>query len=293
MQKKVGFVGLGLMGGPMAANIARAGYPLTVFDVLAEKTEPLKALGALVAASPQEVAACSDVMIAMLSDIHVLEKVLFGQGGVAAGAHPGLVFINMGTIAPADQRRMAAGLAEHGVPMLDAPVAGSTGHAKEGNLGILVGGDEQVYQAQRELLGALGHDIYYLGPSGSGEQMKLGLNLLLASQMVSLSETMVMCAKAGMDLELVGKIIGESNLASNLIARKVPNLVKHNFAPAFALKLMQKDLNLIIQTGESVGAALPVTSVIHQLFTAAKAQGYGVSDSSKIYTILAELAGIY
>jgi 3-hydroxyisobutyrate dehydrogenase-like beta-hydroxyacid dehydrogenase len=292
MKTKVGFVGLGLMGSPMATNIARAGYPLTVYDLAIEKCLPLKDLGAQVAASPKEVAECSDVVIAMLSDSVVMEKVLFSSDGVLAGAKTGLVFINMGTIAPEDTRRASVRLSEQGIKMLDAPVAGSTGHAKEGTLGILVGGEEQVYQTQKELLGALGKDIYYLGPSGSGEQMKLSMNLLVASQVTALSEAMVMAAKAGLDLELVGRIIGESNLASNLISRKIPNIVNRNFKPAFSLKLMQKDLTLIIQSGENLGVALPTTSVTHQLYNSAKTRGHGEDDSSSIYCVLAEMAGL-
>ena len=292
MEIRVGFVGLGLMGGPMATNIARTGYALTVYDVLSEKCAPLQDLGARVASSPKEVAECSDVVVAMLSDSGVMEKVLFSPDGIVAGAKAGLVFINMGTIAPDATRRAAARLSEKGIKMLDAPVAGSTGHAKEGTLGILVGGDQEVYLGQKELFSALGKDIYYLGPSGSGEQMKLSMNLLVAAQVTALSEAMVMASKAGLDLELVGKIIGESNLASNLISRKIPNIVNQSYKPAFSLKLMQKDLTLIIQSAESLGVALPTTSVTHQLYTSAKTRGHGEDDSSSIYCVLAEMAGL-
>jgi 3-hydroxyisobutyrate dehydrogenase len=292
MQTRIGFLGLGLMGGPMSANIARAEYPLTVFDVLASKTDALKELGAKVAASPREVAEGSDVVIAMLSDFAVVEQAVFGPDGIVHGAQPGMVFINMSTVAPEDTRGLWARLSDRGIRMLDAPMIGSTIHAKEGTAGIPVGGDEDLFESQRELLSTMGKDLYYMGPSGSGVQMKLCMNLLVAAQIASLSEAMVMAAKAGISKELAGRIIGESNLASNLVSRKIPNIVSGKYAPAFSLKLMQKDLGLIIRTGDSLGVALPATSVIHQLYTSAKTHGHGDEDSSSLYCLLEELAGL-
>lgn len=290
--KRIGFIGLGLMGGPMAANFARAGYPLTVYNRSPEKCEPLKALGATVAASPAEVAQASDVVITMLSDAQAVEGVIFGADGVLAGARPGMVLIDMSTIAPEQSRSIAARLSAHGIAMLDAPVIGSTGPAAAGTLGIMVGGDEQVFQANRDVLSVMGKDLYYMGPQGSGAQMKLSMNLMVAAQLASLCEAMVMAAKAGLDLQLAGKIISDSGIASNLIIRKVAAINNADYTPAFPLKHLHKDLGLIIRTGDAVGAPLPVTSVIHQLYIAAKEQGHGEEDSAVLFTFLADIAGL-
>jgi len=290
--KRVGFIGLGLMGGPMAANIARAGYPLTVYNRTASKTEPLRELGARVAASPKEAAEYSDVVVTMLSEGRAVEQVVFAQDGLLAGARAGLVIIDMSTIAPDETRSIAARLSPHQVKMLDAPVMGSTGPAAAGTLGIMVGGEEEVFQAQRDLLGVMGKDLYYLGSQGSGAQMKLSMNLLVAAQLASLCEAMVMASKAGLDLAQAGQIIASSGIASNLISRKVANIVKQDYTPAFALKHIHKDLGLIVRTAESVGAAIPVTSLIHQLYTAAREQGHGEEDSAALFYLLAEMAGL-
>lgn len=290
--KKVGIIGLGLMGAPMAANVARAGYPLTVYNRTPSKAERLVALGARAVDSPRLVAQSSDVVIIMLSDAQAVKAVAFGEEGLVQGAHPGLVVINMSTISPEETRQIASQFATHQISMLDAPVMGSIGPATSGALEILVGGDQTVFQENRDLLATMGKNIYYLGAQGSGAQLKLSMNLIVAAQLMCLSEAMVMAAKAGLDLSQVGQIISASNIASNLIARKINNIVNADFQPAFSLKNMQKDTSLILQNANSLGVALPAVSVIHALFTAAKERGYGEQDSSAIYCVLAELAGL-
>jgi 2-hydroxy-3-oxopropionate reductase len=290
--KKVGFIGLGLMGNPMATNVARAGYPLTVYNRTALKAGPVLALGARLAESPLKVAQSSETVIIMLSDAKAVETVLYGEDGVIAGAREGMVVINMSTVSPQETLQIAARLAEHHIKLLDAPVMGSTGPAAAGTLEILVGGDEAIFQANRELLGTMGQKIYYLGSQGNGSQLKLSMNLMVAAQLVCLSEAMVLAAKAGIDLKLVGEIITGSNIASSLMVRKVANIVEGNFQPAFSLRNMHKDLGLIMQNANDVGVALPASSVTHQLFIAAKERGFADADSSAIYNIMAELAGL-
>jgi 3-hydroxyisobutyrate dehydrogenase-like beta-hydroxyacid dehydrogenase len=289
--KSVGFIGLGLMGGPMAANLARAGYPLTVYNRSAAKAEPLQALGARVASSPKEVAEASEVVITMLSDAAAVEAVLHGEGGLLAGARQGLTLIDMSTVAPSQSRRIAAELEKCGFKMLDAPVMGSTGPAQAGTLEILVGGEEEVFKAQHDLFEVMGQSAYHLGPQGSGAQAKLSMNLLVAAQVESLSEALVMAVKAGLDLQQVGQIISASNIASNLIKRKVDTIVSGDFQPAFPLKHLHKDLGLMVNTGVEVGVTLPATGVIHQLYNAAMARGHADEDFAAIYRLLAEMAG--
>jgi 3-hydroxyisobutyrate dehydrogenase-like beta-hydroxyacid dehydrogenase len=290
--KKVGFIGLGLMGLPMATNVGKAGYPLWVYNRTPGKADPLLALGAQEASSPKEVAQKSQVVITMLSEARAVEEILFEDQGVLEGAHEGLTLIDMSTIAPDESRNHATRLNARGIKMLDAPVIGSTGPAKDGTLGIMVGGEREVFEAQRDVLGVMGSDLYYMGPQGSGAQMKLSMNLIVAGQMASLCEAMVMAAKAGLDLEVAGQIITTSNLASNLLIRKIPSIIKQNFQPAFPLKHMQKDLGLMVRTAESSQVAIFATSAIHQLYTAAKEKGYSEDDFSALYKFLAEMAGI-
>ena len=246
--QKVGFIGLGLMGGPMAANVARAGYPLTVYNRSPEKLEPLLQLGAQAAASPKAVAEASEVVITMLSDAAAVEATVFGVEGLLAGARPGMVLIDSSTIAPDQSRSIASRLLSAGVQMLDAPVMGSTGPAAAGQLTFLVGGDEKVLAACRSLLSAMGKDIYYLGPSGSGASLKLCMNLMVAAEVVALSEAVVMARKAGIDPAQACQIIAGSNIASNFITRKANNIAQGDFRPAFPLKHLHKDLGLIVRT---------------------------------------------
>lgn len=290
--KKVGFIGLGLMGGPMAANIARAGYPLTVYNRTASKAAEVKELGAQVAASPREVAENSEVIVTMLSDAASVEAVLTGDDGLLAGAQKGSVLIDMSTVAP-DQTRYLAGMVEaHGMKMLDAPVYGSTGPARDGTLGIMVGGDKAVVEAQRDVLEVMGKNIFHMGPQGSGSMVKLCFNLMVAAQVISLAEAMVMAGKGGLDLKQVAEVITSSGISSNLIERKAKNIAEGTFPPAFPLKHMHKDLGLMVQTGTAIDVALPATGVTQQIYNAARAGGHAEEDFSAVFTTLAEMASL-
>jgi 3-hydroxyisobutyrate dehydrogenase-like beta-hydroxyacid dehydrogenase len=290
--QKVGFIGLGLMGGPMAANIARAGHPLAVYNRTASKADEVKGLGAQVATSPREVAENSEVIVTMLSDAPAVEAVLVGEDGLLAGARVGAVLIDMSTVAPDQTKDLAEMVEAAGMKMLDAPVYGSTGPAKDGTLGIMVGGEKAVFDAQQDLLGVMGKNIFYMGPQGSGAMVKLCFNLVVAAQILSLAEAMALAAKGGLNLEEVGEVITSSGISSNLIERKVGNMAEGNFPPAFPLKHMHKDLGLMVQTGVAVDVALPATGVTHQIYTAAKARGHGDEDFSAIYAVLAQMASI-
>jgi 3-hydroxyisobutyrate dehydrogenase-like beta-hydroxyacid dehydrogenase len=289
--QKVGFIGLGLMGGPMAANVARAGYPLTVYNRTPDKAEPLRELGAAVAVSPFEVARHSEVIVTMLADGRAVEAVLLGEDGVLAGAQAGTVVIDMSTIAPDETRCLAALLDERGLKMLDAPVYGSVGPARDGTLGIMVGGEQAVFEAQRDLLSVMGKALFYMGPSGSGTMVKLCINLMVAAEMMALAEAMMLAASGGLDLAQVGQVITSSAISSKMIENKVGNITHASFAAAFPLKHMHKDLGLMVQTAAALGAPLPVTGLTHQLYTAARETGHAEEDFSAIYRLLSGLAG--
>ena len=290
--KRVGFVGLGLMGGPMAANVARAGYPLTAFNRSSAKGEALRILGAKLAVTPRDVAAASDVVICMLTDAAAVYDVLSGEYGLLAGGRKGMTLIDMSTVAPEESRETAAGIAGHGWAMLDAPVFGSTGPAKEGKLGIMVGGEADLFNEQRDLLATMGSFILHVGPQGSGALAKLCFNLMVAAQIGSLAEAMTLAAKGGIPLEAMGTIIKSSGIVSNLIERKIGNIVAGDYAPAFPLKHLHKDLGLMTDTARQVGARLPATEAYYELFTQAKAAGLGEQDAVALYRQLAALAGV-
>jgi 3-hydroxyisobutyrate dehydrogenase len=290
--KKVGFIGLGLMGGPMAANVARAGFPLTVYNRTASKAAEVKELGARVAATPREVAETSKVIVTMLSDAPAVEAVLTGEDGVLAGASQGAVLIDMSTVAPDQTKRLAALVEARGMKMLDSPVYGSTGPARDGTLGIMVGGEKAVLDTQRDLLEVMGKNIFYLGPQGSGAMAKLCFNLMVAAQVISLAELMVLAGKSGLDLKQMGEVITSSGINSNLIERKVKNMAEGSFPPAFPLKHMHKDLGLMVQAGMALDTALPVTGVTHQIYTAASARGHADEDFAAVFAVLAEMASL-
>jgi 3-hydroxyisobutyrate dehydrogenase-like beta-hydroxyacid dehydrogenase len=288
--QKVGFIGLGLMGGPMAANIARAGFPLTVFNRSPEKADPVVQLGAKWVSSPREVAENSEVVVTMLSDAAAVRAVLEGEHGLVAGAGEGMVLIDMSTVSPTESRKTAEFLGTHGIRMLDAPVYGSTGPATDGTLGIMVGGDEVVFEEQKTLLGVMGKNIFYMGDQGSGTAVKLCFNLMVAGQVISLAEAMVLADKSGLDLKQVGEVVTSSGINSNLIERKVDNIVTDNYAPAFPLKHMHKDLGLMVKASIDLDAALPITGLTHQLYTAARASGFAEDDFAAIFKTLAGIS---
>jgi 3-hydroxyisobutyrate dehydrogenase-like beta-hydroxyacid dehydrogenase len=289
---RVGFIGLGLMGAPMAANVARGGHALTVFNRTSAKAQPLAELGARVVSCPREVAQASEVVITMLTDADGVRAVLDGPDGLLAGGHPGKVLIDMSTISPEQAIDLAGYLAAHGWELLEAPVFGSTGPATEGTLGIMAGGRRELFDRWRDLLACMGKHIFYLGPQGTGATTKLAFNLLVAAQVASLAECMTLAAKGGIDLKTMGDIVLASGVVSNLLQRKVGNVIAQDYRPAFALRNMNKDLGLMIDTGHALGAALPVTAAVHQIFSAAQASGLGDQDMSAIYCLLAELSGM-
>jgi 3-hydroxyisobutyrate dehydrogenase-like beta-hydroxyacid dehydrogenase len=289
--KNVGFIGLGLMGAPMAANVARAGFPLTVYNRSPEKAGPLRDMGARVAESPRQVAAQSEVVITMLADAAAVEQTLRGEEGLLAGGRPGTVLIDMSTISPEQSQSMAIEIEAQGWRKLEAPVYGSTGPAKEGTLGIMVGGDPALFEAHRDLLLAMGKSIFYMGRMGAGAVTKLAFNLMAAAQFNSLAEAMALAQAGGVNLEKAGEVILATAVSSDLIKRKIANIVGDNYAPAFPLKHLHKDLGLMLETGHSLGVPLPATSAIHETYTAARSRGYGDMDSIAVFCLLTELSG--
>jgi 3-hydroxyisobutyrate dehydrogenase-like beta-hydroxyacid dehydrogenase len=228
----------------------------------------------------------------MLSDAAAVRAVLEGEDGLLAGGRKGMTLIDMSTVAPEESRATAADLAARGWTMLDAPVFGSTGPAKEGKLGIMVGGEAEVFEAQRDLLATMGTFILHLGPQGSGALAKLCFNLMVAAQVGSLAEAMALAVKGGLTAEAMGRVLKASPVLSNLINRKIDTIVSGDFSPAFPLKHMHKDLGLMVGTARQMGARLPATDAYFEVFTQAKAAGLGELDAMAVYRQLASMAGM-
>jgi 3-hydroxyisobutyrate dehydrogenase len=255
---RVGFIGIGRMGRPMACNVLAAGFPLTVFNRTRERVEPLAAEGAGVAASPAEVAAATDVVVTMVVDADAVRALLEGPEGILAAAAPGLVLAEMSTIGPLAARELAARCAEHGVRMLDAPVSGSTAVAEAAQLAVMVGGEDAAFERARPVLASMSKAQFHLGPSGAGAAMKVGLNLIVAATAVALSEALVLAEQAGVDRESAYDVIAAGAVASPFVGYKRAAFLDPDGVPtAFALELMAKDLALARQLGERSGVPLP------------------------------------
>lgn len=292
MNKRIGFVGLGAMGRPMAHNLLKAGFPVTVYNRTPEKAQPLVEAGASLAASLAELAANNDVIITMLTDGPAVAAAVEGEDGLLAHYRPGQVHIDMSTIAPQESRQFAARARDRGVTWLDAPVSGTVKPAIDGTLVILVGGDAETFEAHRDLFAAMGKAAFHFGESGQGSVAKLVVNSMLGVQIQALSEALVLAEKAGLDRGQVLEMIGTTAVASPIVLAKAPSLLREQFPSAFALALQHKDLGLAVNLAHGVGAAMPATAATHQTFTAAKAGGLGSEDMAAIFRQLRRLAGL-
>lgn len=254
---RVGFIGIGRMGLPMARNVLAAGFPLTVFNRTPERCEPLAAAGATVATTPRELAAASDLVVTMVADAAAVRALLEGPDGILTGAAPGLVLAEMSTIGPLAARELAALCAEHGVEMLDAPVSGSTAVAETAGLAVMVGGEAAAFERARPVLAAMSKAQFHLGPSGAGAAVKVGLNVIIAATTVAVSEALVLAEEAGVEREAAYEVIGSSAVASPFVEYKRAAFLDPDGTPtAFALELMAKDLGLARALGERDGVPL-------------------------------------
>ncbi len=290
--KRVGFIGLGLMGAPMAANVARAGFPLTVYNRSPEKAGTLRDLGARVAESPRELATQSEVVITMLSDAAAVEQTLHGEEGLLAGGRPGTVLIDMSTISPAVSKRIASEVAKKGCKMLDAPVGGTVSVAANAALTIQVGGDRQVFDEHRDIFSALGKNIYHIGGNGMGCYMKLVANAIMGTNMAVLAEAMCLGARAGIPTDLMLEVLKNSASSSRVLEVRGPNIVKGEYKAQFMLKLLFKDLGIILDTAAGDSIPLPIVGLARQIYGQALVDGRGDEDYSAIAATAEKLSGV-
>jgi 2-hydroxy-3-oxopropionate reductase len=292
MAQVIGFIGLGIMGRPMARNLGKAGYPLIVHNRSRISVDELVGLGAKGATSPREVAAQCDILITMLPNSQDVEQVALGKDGVADGARPGLIFVDMSTISPIMSQKVGKTLEPKGVRMLDAPVSGGEKGAIEGTLSIMVGGDKAVFDQVQPIFQAMGKTITYLGPLGFGGFTKLANQIIVAVNLTALGEALTLARKAGLDRELTLKALAGGLAGSRCLDQKAPNYIQGSYKPGFKVDLHYKDLGLIMEAARALGVPLPATAVVQELFNALRVQGRGQLDHSAIITLLEDLAGV-
>jgi 3-hydroxyisobutyrate dehydrogenase-like beta-hydroxyacid dehydrogenase len=289
----VGVAGLGRMGQPIAANLAAAGFPLTVWNRSQEKTTDLVAPGAGQVSTPRELGTTSSIVLTSLADPAAVEAVYLGPDGLIGSVRPGTVLVDLSTVAPELSRRLAEAAAERGASLLDAPVAGSIKAAVEGALAIMVGGDRDAYDACAAVFAAIGRTSYYMGESGSGSTMKLVTNTMLATMVQALSEGLALGAKAGLQPATMFEVIGASSAAAPVVAAKATTIIEGAYQPAaFTLKLMQKDLWLALSLANDLAVPMPATSLTHDIVLAANAAGKSGHDFAAVAQMMEELAGL-
>jgi 2-hydroxy-3-oxopropionate reductase len=288
---KIGFVGLGIMGRPMALNILKGGFDLTVWARRAESMAPLLEAGARGAASPAEVAAACDVVVSMVSDAPDVEQVALGAGGVAEGAKPGLIYIDMSTIAPAAAQSIAARLAERGVTMLDAPVSGGEVGAINAGLTIMVGGDEAAFEKAKPVLACMGKSVNLIGGAGAGQVTKACNQILTGVTVMAVAEAFNFARKSGVDAGKVREALLGGFAYSRILENHGQRMLDRNFKPGFKAWMHQKDMNIVVQEAHRLGLMLPTSAATAQLFNGMVGSGLGEEDSIAALKLLESLSG--
>ncbi len=292
MSDRIGFIGLGIMGRPMARNLLGAGYPVTVWSRSRPPIKELAMDGATAASSPREVAEHSDVVITMVTDSPDVERVALGEDGIIEGARHGLMVIDMSTISPDVTRHVAAQLAEESVEMLDAPVSGGEHGAISGTLSIMVGGRQSTFERCRPVLEVLGHKLVYCGPSGAGQTVKLCNQIVVGLNNLAMCEALVLAVKAGIDPAVVIDAVSAGAGNSWAIQNLAPRILQRDFRPGFKVAHQQKDLRLALEVAGERFVPLPGTSLVHQLFAAIEADGLGAEGTQSLVKAVEKLAGV-
>ena len=289
---QIGFVGLGIMGKPMAKNLIDAGYSLTVFDINQVAVDELVEYGCTKANSGKEISESSQYIITMVPDSADSEKAILGDSGVLEGASTGKIIIDMSSIAPGVSQKIANMCEENGVSFLDAPVSGGEPKAIDGSLAIMVGGKENIFTQCKPIFEVLGSSVVLCGNYGAGNTTKLANQIIVAANIEAVSEALVLAKKAGLDPNTVFNAIKGGLAGSTVLNAKAPMMITGDFNPGFRIKLHQKDLHNALLTGKELGVPLPVTSLIQQMIGSLMNKGKGDLDHSAIANFLEDLAQI-
>jgi len=284
--RRIGLIGLGLMGRPMGMNLLKAGHKLTVWNRTPERAKELVAGGAALAKTPHEVAEASEFLLTIVSDPPALESVLWGRDGkndgALAGLRAGSIYVDSSTISPSLVGRIAAACRERGVRFLDAPVTGGDWGAREGNLVFMIGGDAETLRDAEPILGVMGKKWFHLGPSGAGQTVKLAMNAILALEVSAMAEALALVTKAGLKGEQLVEVMQASMARSGVLDVKSPLMLKGDFRPSFPLRLMHKDLGLALDLANQLGVALPATAAAREVYNYVKGEAKEDLDYSAV-----------
>ena len=291
-KEKIGWIGLGKMGTPMAKNMVKAGFPLTVWNRTREKTKELAELGATVADTPQRLASDSDVVISMILDDKALDAVSTGPEGVLESARPGLIYIDMSTVSAVASARVAEAAEKKGINYLRAPVIGGVVHAESGSLGVLASGPKELFDRCGPILAPLSKTSHYLGPREEGRIMKLVLNMQVGIIAAMTGEALTFGEAGGVQWNQMIDIMANSIVSTPMIQFKAQYLKDRNFIPAFTVNQMIKDFDLVLDTGKATNAPMPIATIVRQLLGIMKAQGKGDIDFWQMVTLLEQLGGL-
>jgi 3-hydroxyisobutyrate dehydrogenase-like beta-hydroxyacid dehydrogenase len=282
MKPTVGFIGLGLMGKPMATNLLKSGFPLVVWNRTAVRAQDLVNEGAKLGESPRETAKLADVLITIVSDPPALEEVLWGAHGAMEGLRRGSVYMDSSTISPDLARRAAAACAERGVDFLDAPVTGGDWGAKKGELVFMIGGKAEVLERVKPVLEVLGKKFFLLGPNGAGQTVKLAMNLSLALEVEALAEALALVTSASVEGEKLIEVLQSSMARAGVLDVKAPNMLKNEYPPSFPLRLMHKDMRLALELARQKGVELPAAAASYATYSAVKDASKDDADYSAV-----------
>jgi 3-hydroxyisobutyrate dehydrogenase-like beta-hydroxyacid dehydrogenase len=290
---KLGFIGLGIMGYPMARNLLQAGHEVALWSHTRAKAEKLAAEhGGVICGSPKEVGAAAECTFLCVGDTAMSEQVILSDDGIAAGAAADSVIVDASTVSVASSRKITATLAEKGIHFLGAPCTGSKPGAEGGTLTFMIGGDQQVFERTRPYFEPMGKQLYYCGGPGMGLAAKLSQNLILSNLMEAFNEGLVLSTKAGVDPDLMFEILNNSAAKSGLVAFKAPYIFSRNFVTNFSVKWMHKDIGLMLDHAKDLDVPLPLTSLTQQMFRAAIAEGHGDEDICSTIKVLERIAGV-
>jgi len=287
---KTGFIGLGIMGKPMAKNLLKAGYQLVVYDINLESVKELVAAGAEAGSSPRDIAERTDVIVTMLPNSPHVKEVVLGPNGILEGARPMTIIVDTSSIAPLAAKEISARVMERGVEMLDAPVSGGEPKAIEGTLSIMVGGKKEIFDRCYDMLSKMGTSVVLCGDIGAGNMTKLANQIIVALNIAAMSEALVLGAKGGVNPEIIFKAIRGGLAGSNVLDAKAPMVLNGNFKPGFRIELHIKDLANAIETAHEVGVPLPLTSQVMEIMQALKVDGKAGNDHAGIIQYYETLA---
>jgi 2-hydroxy-3-oxopropionate reductase len=290
MAEKVGFIGLGIMGKPMAKNLMEAGYELVLYNRTLEKAEELAEDGAEIAANPRVVAENSDIIVTMLPDSPDVRNVVVGEDGVLEGIKEGALLVDMSTISPVVTEELAAAVKEKSASMLDAPVSGGDVGAIEGTLSIMVGGSEEDFEQAKPLFEVMGETVTHVGPSGSGQVVKACNQIVVALIIEAVSEALVLGSKGGVSPEKILDVLSGGLAGNKVMEVKREKFLSHEFDPGFRSELHHKDLGIALAAGREYGVVLPVTAIVDQMLLAMKKKGWGGEDHSALLRIIEDLS---